>query len=73
MVDATDLQQALGRTVELQFSDGAVVQAELLLIVLHEPPRMVYKVRGIAAPVPSARSGLVVTAAVSELANWRLV
>jgi hypothetical protein len=73
MVDATDLQQALGRTVELEFSDGAVVQAELLLIVLHDPERLIYKVRGVVAPVPSARSGLVVMAEVSELESWRLL
>lgn len=73
MVDATDLQQALGRTVELEFADGAVVQAELLLIVLHEPQRLIYKVHRLMAPVPSARSGLVVTANLAELKTWRVV
>jgi hypothetical protein len=73
MVDAVDLQQALGTSVELEFCDAAVVQAELLLIVLHEPQRLIYKVREIVAPVPSARAGLIVTANLAELKAWRIL
>jgi hypothetical protein len=73
MIDATELHAALGQVVELEFCDGAVVQALLLLIVLHDPQRTVYKVREVVAPVPSAQSGLIVTANVAELKAWRVL
>jgi hypothetical protein len=73
MLDLTALGAALGELVELEFCDGAVVEAQLLLITLHEPQRLVYRVRQTTAPVPSARSGLVVTAEVAELKAWRVL
>jgi hypothetical protein len=71
MVDLTGLGAALGELVELEFCDGAVVKAQLLLITLHEPQRLIYKVRPTTAPVLSMRSGLVVTAELAELKAWR--
>jgi hypothetical protein len=73
MIDVAELHTALGRDVELEFCDGATVQARLLLITLHEPQRLIYQVRQIMAPVPSARSGLVVTADLAELKAWRVL
>jgi hypothetical protein len=73
MIDAIKLDAALGQAVELEFCDGAVVQAQLLLIVLHDPQRMIYKVREVVAPVRSARSGLIVTASLAELKSWRVL
>ena len=73
MIDAGELDAALGQNVELEFCDGAMVQARLLLIVLHEPQRLIYQVQRIMAPVPSARSGLVVTAELAELKAWKVI
>ena len=61
MIDLTGLGAALGQMVELEFRDGAVVQAQLLLITLHDPQRLIYKVRQTTASVPNTRSGLIVT------------
>jgi hypothetical protein len=73
MLDLTSLGAALGELVELKFCDGAVVEAQLLLITLHEPQRLIYRVRHTTAPVPSTRSGLIVTAELAELKAWRVI
>ena len=73
MIDVAELDAALGQNVELEFCDGATVQARLLLITLHEPQRLIYQVQRILAPVPGARSGLVVTAELAELKAWRVL
>jgi hypothetical protein len=73
MLDLSGLGATLGHVVKLEFCDGAVVEAQLLLITLHEPQRLIYRVRHTTAPVPSTRSGLVVTAELAELKSWRVL
>jgi hypothetical protein len=73
MLDLTGLAAALGEEIELEFRDGAVVHARLLLLVLHEPQRLIYQVRPITAPAGSASSGLIVTAELAELKAWRAI
>ena len=41
MVDLIALEAALGQDVGLEFCHGAVVRATLVLLVMHEPQRLV--------------------------------
>ena len=58
---------------QTSFSECMNNQPHLLLLVLHDPQRLIYKMRQVVAPVPGSPSGRVVTAELAELRPWRVL
>lgn len=77
MADAQELLPYIGKTLQLEFNDGHVVQAKVVTVDVDHPQEIIYDVIRVVARGPeslaSIKPGTVAAAKPGELRSFRVV